>query len=148
MSESSNPGPEIVASGREVLPTDVERLWTDLLDGRTSVKETMARTQALMDTVNVIHVANWGLSSLYHLTYREAPTVAAIELAHAQWQQHVREYESDPIAWDRAYYQQLLRDLANERGMPRAQALGAKFVATGDLRHEDVAEALALEPPA
>ena len=60
MSESSDPVLEIVASGREVVPEDVEPLWSDLMDGRSTAQQTATRSRLLMETVNATHVANWG----------------------------------------------------------------------------------------
>lgn len=96
-----------------------------------------------METVNATHVANWGLSSLYHLTLDGAPAVEVLEEAHARWRQLVREYEADPPAWDRAYYQQMIRDFVKAHGSDQARAFGARLVASGEMREEDLEEALA-----
>jgi len=77
MSEPSDPIPEIVASGREVVAEDVEPLWSDLMEGRSTAQQTAMRARMLMETANATHVANWGLSSLYAVTVRAVPTVWA-----------------------------------------------------------------------
>ena len=43
----------------EVVPGDVEPLWSDLIDGRTTAEETATRARLLMETANATHVANW-----------------------------------------------------------------------------------------
>jgi hypothetical protein len=68
MSESGDPIPEIVESGREVVTEDVEPLWSDLMDGRRTAREIATRARMLMETANATRVANWGLSSLYAIT--------------------------------------------------------------------------------
>lgn len=146
MSESSDPIPEMVASGREILLGDVVTLWSDLLSERRTAKETAARAQVLLDTVNASHVANLGLSSLYHLTYRGAPAPEDILAAHERWQQHLREYQADPEAWDRRYYQRMIVAFAKSHGIERARAFGGRLVATGMLRDADLIASLAGDP--
>lgn len=45
----------------EVVPRDVEPLWSDLLDGRATAEETATRARVLMEIANATHVANWGV---------------------------------------------------------------------------------------
>lgn len=139
--ESSDP--EIVASGREVVTDDVEPLWSDLMDGRSTAQETAMRARMLMETANATHVANWGLSSLYAVTFRGVPAAEDVSVAHERWRRHVREYQADPDAWDRNYYQRMITDFAKRHGTERAKAFGAKLVASGELRDADLAAALA-----
>jgi hypothetical protein len=146
MFESSDPVLEIVASGRKIVPEDVEPLWSDLMDERSTAQQTAARARLLMDTVNATHVANWGLSSLYALTFRGVPKADDVASAFQRWQRHVRDYEADPDAWDRSCYQRMIIDFAERHGTGRARALGAKLVASGELRDADVAAALAEDP--
>lgn len=148
MSNSSDAVSEIVATGREVVPEDVEALWSDLMDGRSTAQETSMRARLLMETVNVTHMANWGLSTLYALTYEGVRDTEAVGLAHERWRRHVRDYEADPAAWDRRYYQRMIIDFANRHGTERARAFGAKLVASGELRDPDVAAALGQDPRA
>jgi hypothetical protein len=112
MSESSDPITEIVASGREVVLGDVEPLWSDLMAGRSTAQETATRARKLMETANAAHVASWGLSSLYAITFRGVPAAEDVSVAHGRWRQHVREYQADPEAWDRRYYQRIIIDFA------------------------------------
>lgn len=142
MSESNDPISEIVASRREVVAEDVEPLWSDLMSGRKSPKETARRAQLLMETVNATHVANWGLSSLYALTFRGMRGAEDVSVAHEQWRRHVTEYQADPEAWDRRYYQRMIVDFAQRHGTERAKALGDTLVASGELRAADVAAVL------
>jgi hypothetical protein len=146
MSESSDPVLEIVASGREVVPDDVVSLWHDLMDGRSTAQQTAARARLLMEAVNATHVASWGLSSLYALAFRGVRKADDVASAFERWRQHVRDYEADPDAWDRSYYQRMIIDFAERHGTERAKALGSKLVASGVLRDADVAAALAGEP--
>ena len=146
MSESSDPIPEIVAPGRGVVPEDVESLWFDLIDGRSTAREVATRARVLMETANATHVANWGLSSLYAITFRGLPAAEDVSVAHERWRRHVREYQADPDAWDRNYYQRMVIDFAKRYGTERAQAFGGKLVALGELRDADVAAALAQDP--
>ena len=146
MSESSDPIPEIVASGREVVTEDVEPLWFDLIDGRSTAQETATRERVLMETANATHVANWGLSSLYAITFRGLPAAVDVSVAHESWRRHVREYQADPDAWDRNYFQRMVIDFAQRHGTERARAFGGKLVALGELRDADVAAALAQDP--
>jgi hypothetical protein len=146
MSESSDPILEIVASGREIVAEDVEPLWSDLMDGRTTARETAMRARMLMDTANATHVANWGLSSLYAVTSRWMPAAGDVSVAHERWRRHVREYQADPDAWDRSYYQRMIIDFAKRHGTERARMFGRKLVASGELRDADVAAALAQDP--
>jgi hypothetical protein len=146
MSESSDPVLEIVASGREVVPEDVEPLWSDLMDGRSTAQQTATRARLLMETVNATHVANWGLSSLYALTFRGVREAGHVALAFERWRRHVRDYGADPDAWDRSYYQRMIIDFAKRHGTERARAFGARLVASGELRDADVAAALAGDP--
>jgi hypothetical protein len=146
MSDSSDPVSEIVAAGREVVLEDVEALWSDLMDRRRTAQETAARARLLMETVNVTHVANWGLSTLYALTYEGVRDAEGVGLAHERWRRHVRDYEADPAAWDRRYYQRMITDFANRHGTERARAFGAKLVASGELRDRDVAAAMGQDP--
>jgi hypothetical protein len=148
MSDSSDPVSEIVATGREVVPEDVEALWSDLMDGRSTAQEAAARARLLMETVNVTHVANWGLITLYALTYEGMRDADGVGLAHERWRRHMRDYEADPAAWDRRYYQGMIIDFANSHGTERARAFGAKLVASGELRDQEVAAALAQDPRA
>jgi hypothetical protein len=146
MAESSDPILEIVASGREVVPEDVEPLWSDLMDGRSTTQETAMRAQMIMETANATHVANWGLSGLYAVTFRGVPAPEDVSVAHERWRRHVREYQADPVAWDRNYYQSMIIDFAERHGTERARAFGGKLVASGELRDADVAAALAQDP--
>jgi hypothetical protein len=146
MSESSDPIPLIAASDREVVPEDVEPIWSDLMDGRSTAQEIATRAQRLMDTANATHVANWGLSSLYHLTFRGVPAAEDVVAAHQRWRRHVREYQADPDGWDRNYYQRMIIGFAKDYGPERARAFGGKLVASGELRDADVAAALAQVP--
>lgn len=146
MPESYDPVTQIVASRREILIEDVEPLWSDLMDGRRTARETATRALTLMETVNATHVANWGLSSLYALTHLGAPAAENVTAAHERWRRHVREYQADPAAWDRNYYQQMIIDHAEQYGTERARAFGGKLVASGELRDADVAAALAQDP--
>jgi hypothetical protein len=146
MSESSDPIPEIVASGREVVTEDVEPLWSDLMAGRSTARETARRARMLMETANVTHVANGGLSSLYAVTFRGVRAAEDVLVAHERWRRHVREYQADPDAWDRNYYQRLIIGFAKRYGTERARAFGGKLVASGELRDADVAAALAQDP--
>jgi hypothetical protein len=146
MSESSDPIRKIVASGREVVAEDVEPMWSDLIDRRSTAQQTAARAQMLMETANATHVANWGLSSLYHLTFRSVPEAEDVSLAHERWRRHVHEYQADPNAWDRNYYRRMITDFAKSHGTERARAFGSKLVAAGALQDADVAVALAQDP--
>jgi hypothetical protein len=146
MPESSDPIPETVASGREVVPGDVEPLWSDLMDGRSTAQETATRARMLMETANATHVANWGLSSLYAIAIRKVPAAEDVSVAHERWRRHVREYQADPVAWDCNYYSQVIIDFAERHGTERARAFGAKLVASGELRQADLSAALAQDP--
>jgi len=145
MSESSDPIPEIVASGREVVTEDVEPLWFHLMHGRSTAQETATRARMLMETANATPVANWGLSSLYAITFRGVPAAVDVSVAHELWRRHVCEYQADPAAWDRNYYQRMVIDFAKRHGTERARAFGGKLVASGELRDADVAAALAMD---
>lgn len=146
MPESSGPIPEALASGCEVVTEDVEHLWSDLMDGRNTVWEAATRARMLMEAANATHVANWGLSSLYALTFRAVPAAEDVSVAHERWRQHLREYQADPAARDRNYYQRMIIDFAKRHGTERARALGGKLVASRELRDADVASALAQGP--
>lgn len=146
MSDSSDPVSEIVATGREVIPEDVEALWSDLMDRRSTAQETAARARVLMETLNVAHLANWGLSTLYALTNEGVRDTQGVGLAHQRWRRHVRDYKADPAAWDRRYYQRMIISFADRHGLERARAFGAKLVASGELRDRDVAAALGQDP--
>lgn len=100
----------------------------------------------LMETANATHVANWGLNSLYAVTFRGVPAAEDVSVAHERWRRHVREYQADPGTWDRNYYQRMIIDFAKRYGTERARAFGGKLVASGELRDSDVATALALHP--
>lgn len=143
MPDSSDPVPEIVAPGREVVTEDVEPLWSDLMAGRSTAGQTATRARMLMETVNATHVANWGLSSLYGLTMRGTPAAEDVLAAHERWQRHVREYEADPDAWNRNYCREMITDFAQRHGTERARTFGRKLVAAGELRDADVSAALA-----
>jgi hypothetical protein len=142
MNDSTDPVIQIIESGREVIPDDVELLWSDLIEGRCSSTETMARARLLMATANATHVANWGLSSLYHLIYAGTEDAAAHRLAREAWRHHVREYHADPEGWDRNYHQRMLIDFAEEHGIDRARLFGERLVRWGEMRHADVISAL------
>lgn len=129
----------------EVGSGDVEPLWSDLIDGRTTAEETATRARVLMETANATHVANWGLSSLYALTFRGTGSVGDIAVAHERWQRQVRDYEADREGWDRSYYQRMITDFAERHGTDRARHLGGRLVASGELTAEDVAAVLAPE---
>jgi hypothetical protein len=146
MPELSDPVPQIVASRREVIIEDVQPLWSDLIDGRRTARETATRAQILMDTVNATHVANWGLSSLYALTFRAVPTVEELTAAHQRWRRPVLGYQADPAAWDRRYWQRMIIGFAEQYGTERATAFGGKLVASGALQDADVTAALAQDP--
>ena len=145
MSDSNDPVPEIVGSGREVVPEDVEVLWSDLIDGRRTSQETATRARSLMEAANATHVANWGLSSLYALTHVGTQDAEALVLAHEARRQHVREYEADPGGWDRRYYQRMIAEFAKNHGDERARHLGARLVDSGELRPCDVDAALTID---
>ncbi|MGB6455219.1 MAG: hypothetical protein WBH47_12120 [Streptosporangiaceae bacterium] len=104
------------------------------------------RARMLLDTANATHVANWGLSSLYAVTFRGVPAAEDVSVAHERWRRHVREYQADPDTWDRSYYQRMIIDFAKRHGAERARALGRKLVGSGELRDADVAAALAHDP--
>jgi hypothetical protein len=113
------------------------------MDGRATAEETATRARLLMETANATHVANWGLSSLYALTFRGAGSEEDLAEAHKRWRGHVRDYEADPDAWDRTYCQRMIIDFAERHGTDRARHLGGRLVASGELTDEDVASALA-----
>ena len=142
MTESNASVARLAASGREIIPEDVEPLWLDFMDGRATAEETATRAELLMETVNVIHVANWGLSSLYHLTYRGEPCSGDIEAAFESWRRQVREYRAEPEAWDRRHYQRMLRDFAERYGAERARAFGVRLVSAGEMHDADVDDVL------
>jgi hypothetical protein len=131
MSDSTDPVFEIVQSGREVIPDDVELLWSELIDGLRSSAETMARGQSLLASANATHVANWGLSSMYHLLYAGTGDAAAHRLAREAWRHDVSEYNADPEGWERTYYQRMLIDFAEEHGTDRARLFGEKLIRSG-----------------
>lgn len=143
MPASSDPVPEIVTSRREVVPEDVEHLWSDLMAGRSTAGQTATRAQMLMDTANATHVANWGLTSLYGLTMRGTPAAEDVLAAHERWQRHVREYQAGPEAWNRNYCREMITDFAKRYGTERARRFGGRLVAAGELRDADVSAALA-----
>lgn len=146
MNDSTDPVTQIVEPGREVIPDDVELLWSDLIEGRCSSTETMARAQSLMATANATHVANWGLSSLYHLIYAGTEDAAAHRLAREAWRHHVWEYNADPESWDRNYCQRMLIEFAEEHGIDRARSFGEKLFRRGEMRQADVISALSEGP--
>ena len=146
MPEKSDPIAEIVPSRSEVADEDVEPLWSDLMAGRATARETAGRAQVLLETASATHVANWGLSGLYALTFRAVPAAEDVSAAHERWQRHVREYHADPGAWDRNYYQQMIIGFAQQHDTEAARSFGAKLVASGLLRDADVAAALARDP--
>lgn len=148
MSEPSDRVPKILASGREVVVEDVETLWSGLLAGSSTARQTAIRAQLLLETANATHVANWGLSSLHAITVRGDPATEEVSAAHERWRHQVSEYEADPGAWDRAYYRQIIIDFARRHGPERARTLGDKLVASGELREADVAAALTPDPDA
>ena len=115
------------------------------MDGRTTAEETATRARLLLETANATHVANWGLSSLYALTFRGTGSAGDIAGAHDRWQRQVRDYEADPAAWDRSYYQRMIIDFSVRHGTDRARHLGGRLVAPGELTDEDVPAALAPE---
>ena len=39
----------------------------------------------LMETANATHVANWGLNSLYAVTFRGVPAAEDVSVAHERW---------------------------------------------------------------
>jgi hypothetical protein len=39
------------------------------MDGRSTAREVATRARMLMETANATHVANWGLNSLYAVTF-------------------------------------------------------------------------------
>jgi hypothetical protein len=122
MSESGDPIPEIVASGREVVAEDVGPLWSDLMEGRSTARQAAMWARMLMDTANAAHVASWGLSSLHAVTLRGVPAAEDVSVAHERWRRHVREYQADPDAWDRSYYRRMIIDFTKRHGTERARA--------------------------
>lgn len=146
MSASNDPLLEIVASGRSIVPEDVELLWSDLMDGRSTPQQTASRTRLLMEAVSAAHVTSWGLSSLYALTVRGVAEADVVASAYDRWRRHVRDYEAAPDAWDRRYYQRMVIDFAERHGTGPARALGVKLVAAGEMQAEDLAAALAMNP--
>jgi hypothetical protein len=146
MCESSDPIPAIVASGREVVAEDVEPLWSDLMEGRSTAQEAAMRARMLMDTANATHVASWGLGSLHAVTLGGVPAAEDVLVAHERWRRHVRQYQADPDAWDRSYYLRMIIDFGKRHGTERARAFARKLVESGELRDADVAAALAQDP--
>jgi hypothetical protein len=110
------------------------------MDGRSTAQQTAMRARMLMETGNATHLANWGLSSLYAVTFREVPAAEDVSVAHERWRRHVREYRADPDAWDRSYYRRMIIDFANRHGTERARAFGGKLVASGELRDTALAQ--------
>jgi hypothetical protein len=116
------------------------------MDRRCTAQETAARARLLIETVNVTHVANWGLSTLYALTYEGVRDADGVGLTQECWRRHVRDYEPDPAAWDRRYYQRMITIFSNSHGTERARVFGARLVASGLLLDRDVAAALTQDP--
>lgn len=129
----------------EVVPEEVDLLWSDLLSGRSTVSETVARTRRLMDTANATHVASAGLSALHAVTFGRDDSEVDRVMAYERWRQHVREYDADPVGWNIRYYQRMIVGFAERHGTDRARQLGAKMVASGELSVADVEAALAQE---
>jgi hypothetical protein len=78
--------------------------------------------------------------------FRCVPAAEDVATAHERWRRHIREYQADPSAWDRNYYQHMIIDFAKDYGPERAREFGGKLVASGELRDADVAAALAQDP--
>lgn len=144
-----DPVSTIVASGREITADDAEMIWADFIDGRCTWQETSERALALVETVNVpSHVVNRALLHLYYLWQPDA--VRDVDLHKAMretWRAAVKEYDADPIEWDRPFFQDMLRRRVAKYGVHNARDLAALLVRDGLMRHED-ADAVLDDPSA
>jgi hypothetical protein len=127
----------------EVTRHDVEQLWSDVIAGRISWQDTSAHAEVLVDRVNSENpIVNEGLLTLYYLwqpgAVRDAASLSAQREA---WRDKLAEYDTDPAAWMRSYFQRMLVSHAEVRGEPAARAFGTKLVAQGLLAAADVDEA-------
>jgi hypothetical protein len=128
----------------EVTPHDVERLWSDVIAGRSSWQETSDRAQALIDLVNSeTPIVNWGLLTLYYLWQPGAGRdPESLTEARDRWRAQLRVYDSDPRAWWRGYYQRILARHAELFGVRAAQSFGERLVRYGQLTEYDLARIL------
>ena len=99
-----------------------------------------------METANATHMANYGLSALYALISSDTEDAATLVRGNDAWRQDMREYQADPEAWDRGYYQRMIFEFAKKHGPERARRFGARLVHAGELRSSDVDAALAGDP--
>jgi hypothetical protein len=128
----------------EVTRHDVDQLWSDVIGGRRSWQDTSARAEALVARVNSENpIVNEGLLTLYYLWQPGAARDAAsLSSQRERWRDELAEYDADPAAWMRCYFQRMLVSYADRRRAPEAGAFGAKLVAQGLLAATDVDQVL------
>ncbi len=146
MSESSDPIPEIVASGREVVADDVEPLWSGLMEwAKHRPGDSHAGANADGHRERNAR-GELGVEQPVCRHFSRVPAAEDVSVAHERWRRDARGYQADPDAWDRGYYRRMIIDFAKRHGTERAMAFGRKLVASGELRDADVAAALAQDP--
>lgn len=143
MTYSSDPLAEAIRTRRLIVAADIDRLWSEFIERRRSSTATLAMAESLLATVNLTHVASWGLSRLYGLIVAGTVDVDAHKQAREAWRAVVEAYDADPRAWDRSYYRNVVAGYARDRGTDRARAFAEKLVRAGAMTQSDVSTALA-----
>ena len=67
---------------------------------------------------------------------------ASLSARRERWREQLAEYDGDPAAWMRSYFQRMLISHAELRGDAAARAFGAKLITQGLVAAKDVDQAL------
>ena len=120
---------------------DVEKWWSNTLAGKCTTTEAANWAESKLDSApdaeELVIQALLALQCLKHSPVsrdERARMAQALDL----WRAELRHYDADPDAWNRIYFQRMLRDFANRFDDEQARAFGDKLVAAGQLKESDV----------
>lgn len=136
--------PEPVDDAGPVTRADVEKWWTDALDGRCSWADVSVWAEDRL-TGSEDLVLREGLLQLQSANLRGLPLSELTDVMTANlavWHSMLVTYDAGPPGFERAYLRRVLASHAQNRGVDAARLFGQKMVARGELTDLDVLDAI------
>ncbi|WP_146099513.1 hypothetical protein [Kineococcus xinjiangensis] len=138
----------------EVTRQQVEQWWRDVAEGRCSRLSASRWAQSWLDR-GPSRIEELGIQGLLHLhALRHQPAAglpststfgtpdAEAADAFEHWLAECRRYDSDPQAWDRAYFRSMITKFAEKHGQEAADRFGRKLMAKDLFTESDLMAAL------
>lgn len=119
----------------------VERWWRDCIGGRRSRLEASEWAEDQLDRSDAMEeLVLQGLLELQRLQFQDGDAQTASRFE--RWQAELHQYDEDPEAWNRGYFQRILVRFLDRHGVERTRSFGRRMVADGFLTDQDVKNVL------